>query len=252
MKTLAIIQARMGSTRLPGKVMADVHGRPMFQWLLNRVKAVPAIDEILVATTVDPDDDGLARWITEVAKVGCFRGSSENVLDRYFRAAEHRDADVIVRLTADDPLKDPQIIGQIIREFRARPDLDYCSTSIRPTFPEGLDVEVFTYEALKRAHCEAALMSEREHVTPYIWKNPHLFKIHSFEQERDLSGWRWTVDKPADLDFVRAVYGHFLKNPLVSYAELVPFIESHPEIAAINAGTLRQEGYLKSLVADHQ
>ena len=251
-KTVAIIQARMGSSRLPGKVLADVHGRPMLQCLLDRVKAVPEIDEIVVATTTDPADDVLARWIVDVAGLACFRGSTNDVLDRYYHAAQGCGADVIVRLTGDDPLKDPKLIGQAIRTLLSRPDLDYVSTFIRPTYPEGLDVEVFRAEALERAHREAKLASEHEHVTPYIWKNPQMFKLHNIEQERDLSAWRWTVDKPADLEFVRAIYSHFPSNPLVSYEDLVALIDAHPELAAINSGTLRQEGYLKSLAGDQQ
>jgi spore coat polysaccharide biosynthesis protein SpsF len=250
MKTVAILQARMGSTRLPGKVLADVHGRPMLQWLLDRVKAVPDIDEIVVATTRDPGDDRLAAWLSGVPGVACFRGDADDVLDRYFQASRGRGADVVVRLTGDDPLKDPGLVSRTIQALREHPEVDYVSTFIKPTFPEGLDVEAMRIEALERAHAEARLPSEREHVTPYLWKNPDLFKLLSIEQDRDQSAWRWTVDKPADLDFVRAVYAHFLDRPLVPYQELVAFIEAHPELPAINAGTLRQEGYLKSLQKD--
>ena len=226
MKTLAILQARMGSSRLPGKTLADVHGKPMLQWLLDRIKAVPQIAEIVVATTTDPSDDGLAAWLATVPGVACFRGSVEDVLDRFYQASRGHDADVIVRLTGDDPLKDPGLVGRTIDALRANPDVDYASTFLKP--------------------------SEREHVTPYVWKNPQLFRLHSVEQARDLSGWRWTVDKPADLEFVRAVYAHFKDRPLVSYDELAAFIEAHPELSNINAGTVRHEGYLKSLTKDQK
>jgi spore coat polysaccharide biosynthesis protein SpsF len=252
MKTLAILQARMGSTRLPGKTLADVHGRPMLQWLLDRIKAVPQIDEIVVATTTDPSDNSLVAWLATVPGVDWYRGSAEDVLDRFYQASRGRDADVIVRVTGDDPLKDPGLVDRTITALRSNAKVDYASTFIRPTFPEGLDCEVMRTSVLERAHREATLPSEREHVTPYIWKNPHLFSLYSVEQDRDLSSWRWTVDKPADLDFVRAVYAHFLDRPLVPYEELAAFIEAHPELSAINVGTVRQEGYLKSLAKDQK
>ena len=222
----------------------------MLQCLLDRAKAVPEINDIVVATTTLREDDPLADWVTSVARVSCFRGSAEDVLSRYFHAAQGHNADLLVRLTADDPLKDPGIMSAVVNVMRSHPTVDYCSTSLRPTFPEGLDVEAFRPQALERAHLEATKPSEREHVTPYIWKNPHLFTLYSFEQERDLSTWRWTVDKPEDLEFVRAIYHHFPNRPLVSYPEIVQLLESHPEIALINAGTSRGEGYIKSLAAE--
>jgi spore coat polysaccharide biosynthesis protein SpsF len=247
MKTLAIIQARMGSSRLPGKTLANIHGKPMLQWLLERVKAVTLIDEIVVATTIDPSDDELAAWLATVPNISCFRGHPYDVLDRFYQASRGLNVDVIVRLTGDDPLKDPVLISQAISVLLENPTIDYASTFIKPTFPEGLDCEVMRTSVLERAHREAILPSEREHVTPYIWKNPQIFSTYSIEQANDHSKWRWTVDKPADLEFVRAVYGHFLNRALVSYEELVSFLHAHPEIVAINAGTIRQEGYLKSL-----
>ncbi|MEN9479186.1 MAG: hypothetical protein RLZZ298_581 [Pseudomonadota bacterium] len=252
MKIVAIIQARMGSTRLPGKTLADIHGKPMLQWLLDRVKSVPQINEIVVATTTDPIDDTLARMLNTVPGVACYRGSKEDVLDRFYQASRGRSADVIVRLTADDPLKDPGLIARTIDAVCGNPAIDYASTFIHATFPEGLDCEAMRIQTLERAHREAKLLSEREHVTPYIWKNPQVFNLFSVEQEEDLSSWRWTVDKPADLEFVRAVYAHFKDQPLVSYETLKSYIQKHPELSAINAGTIRQEGYLKSLKKDQK
>jgi spore coat polysaccharide biosynthesis protein SpsF len=250
MKTLAIVQARMKSARLPGKTLADIHGQPMLKWLLDRVGSVRQIDEVLVATTIDVTDDPLASWLETLPNVGCYRGSSEDVLDRFFQASRGREADVIVRLTGDDPLKDPGIVAKTIDVLRESPYVEYASTFVRPTFPEGMECEAMRIGVLERAHRNARLASEREHVTPYIWKNPHLFSIYSIEQERDLSGWRWTVDKPEDLEFVRAVYAQFRDKPLVPYDELVAFIEAHPELIQLNAGTVRYEGYYKSLIRD--
>jgi spore coat polysaccharide biosynthesis protein SpsF len=251
MSTVAIIQARMGSTRLPGKTLADIHGKPLIQRLLERVQAVPRIDEIIVATTVHRSDDVLESWAKSFG-VHCFRGSEADVLDRYYQASRGRNAELVVRLTADDPLKDPALIARTIDALRAEPAADYASTSIRPTFPEGLDCEAMRIGALERAHRNATLPSEREHVTSYIWTHPDLFRILSVEQERDLSAWRWTVDKPEDLEFVRAIYGHFRDRPLVPFEEIVAYVDAHPGLLGLNAGTARNEGYLKSLAEDSQ
>jgi spore coat polysaccharide biosynthesis protein SpsF (cytidylyltransferase family)/aryl-alcohol dehydrogenase-like predicted oxidoreductase len=251
-KTLAIIQARLGSSRLPGKVLSDLHGRPMLAWLLERVKSVKAIDEIVVATTTEAKDDKLEQWIREHGGVDCFRGSERDVLDRFYHCAEGRGADLIVRVTADDPLKDPSIIARAISICRDDPTLDYCSNTMIPTYPEGLDIEVFRTEALARAQREAVLASDREHVTPYIWNNPDKFRLKNFEYERNLSTWRWTVDRPADLDLVRAILTHFPGRPLVPFTDIIALLERKPELMQINAGIVRGEGYLKSLQEENQ
>ena len=240
----------MGSTRFPGKTLADIQGRPMLEFLLNRVKNVSEIDQIIVATTVNKDDDAIINYLKDDRDVTSFRGSSEDVLARYFEAAKKWGADVIVRLTGDDPLKDSNLISKAIKILHSQPKLDYVSTSLRPTFPEGLDVEVFRMGALEFANHHAKLLSEREHVTPYIWKNPKIFNLYSLEQNKDQSDWRWTVDKQVDLEFVRAIYAHFKDNPLVGHKEITAFLGKNPEIRAINAGIVRNEGYLSSLKRD--
>jgi spore coat polysaccharide biosynthesis protein SpsF len=246
MKVVAIVQARMGSSRLPGKILAEIDGRPMLRLLLDRITAVRSIEQVVVATTSCPEDDILERWCRS-EKVACFRGSAEDVLDRFFHCADWLSADMIVRVTGDDPLKDPGIIGQAIQLMLDDPCADYCSNSAEPTYPEGVDIEVFRREALSRAHREAQLKSEREHVTPYIWKNPDKFRLLYFKCDRDLSHWRWTVDKPADLAFVREIYRQFRDRPLASFEEIVAFVDAHPHLLGINSGTARNEGYLKSL-----
>jgi spore coat polysaccharide biosynthesis protein SpsF len=246
-KTLAIIQARMASTRLRGKVLADVAGKPLLAWLIQRIAATPAIDQIVVATTDTADDDVLAKWVNGVAGLECFRGSEHDVLDRFFQCAKRYQGNLVVRVTADDPLKDPTIIQKAIDYFRAEPSLDYCSNTIKPTYPEGLDIEVFRYGALEKAKLESTLPSEREHVTPYIWKNPSLFNIKNFEYRRDLSNWRWTVDKANDLEFVRKIFWHFKENPLVNFEDIINYLEQNPELMNINSGTMRNEGYFKSI-----
>jgi len=247
--TLAIVQARMGSTRLPGKVMADIGGVPMIRRLLDRLNAVPLIDDIVVATTTNQDDDVLAAWLN-AAGIQTYRGSPDNVLDRFVQAAAGRQAELIVRVTADDPLKDPLIITQAINILKNDPSLDYVSNTIEPTWPEGLDIEVVRFSALQRAHREAILKSDREHVTTYIWNRPHVFKLHSMRWDRNLSHWRWTVDKPADLELVRQIFMQFADHPLVGYRAIVKWLERQPELLALNAGTVRNEGYLQSLETD--
>lgn len=239
----------MGATRLPGKVLADIGGVPMLQRLLDRLHAVQAIDDLVVATSTNPEDDVLAEWLVS-ASIECYRGSSDDVLDRYVQATVGREAELIVRITADDPLKDPGITSQAINIMKADLSLDYVSNTIRPSWPEGLDIEVVRLAALHRAHREATLKSDREHVTTYIWNRPHVFKLHNMSWGRNLSNWRWTVDKPADLEFVRRIYLHFADQPLVGYLEIVDWLEHNPELLAINPGTVRHEGYLKSLEAE--
>lgn len=238
----------MAASRFPGKVLADICGRPMLEWLLERVASVNSIDQIVLATTDQGADNQLAAWASTHKRVAaCFRGSEWDVLDRVHRAAVNSAADLVVRVTADDPLKDPGVIRHAIELCQAQPALDYCSNTLRPSYPEGLDIEVFRFAALDRAHREATQCSEREHVTPYIWKNPQIFRIQQFSSARDLSLWRWTVDKPSDLEFVRAIFSHFRDRPLVPYQDIVAYIDMHPELVEINSGTVRNEGYLKSV-----
>jgi len=253
MKVVAIIQARMGSSRLPGKVLADIHGRPMLKWLLDRVRSVQEIDEIVVATTDNPKDDPLELWVRN-QNVACFRGSESDVLDRFFRCLEEGHAgDIIVRVTADDPLKDPGVIREAIKILLKNPAVDYCSNILKPTYPEGLDIEVFRHDVLVRAHREAQLPSEREHVTPYVWKNPDKFRLCSMEHDRDLSRWRWTVDKPEDLAFIRAICEEFKERPLTPFTEMIAYIEQNPQLLEINSGSAtRNEGYLKSLAKENK
>lgn len=249
MKTVAIVQARMASTRLPNKVLADIAGKPMLRRLLDRINSVPEIDDLVVATTTNSEDDVLAEWLASNG-YECYRGSSDDVLERFVQAAEGRHAELVVRVTADDPLKDPGITSQLIGVLKSDPSVDYASNTIEPTWPEGLDIEVVRLSALHRAHREATLKSDREHVTTYIWNRPDIFNLYSLRWHRNLSHWRWTVDKPADLELIRRIFARFVDCPLVGYCEIVDWLERHPYVPAINAGTIRNEGYLKSLKSE--
>lgn len=247
MRTVAIIQARMGSSRLPGKVLADIAGKSMLQRVIERVAAAQLVDDVVIATTTSVEDDLLIEHLRRITTYNFFRGPVNDVLSRFYFCAKLHRADVIVRVTADDPLKDPQIIDRAISLLSADPDLDYCSNTLQPSYPEGLDIEVISFPALERAHVEARLASEREHVTPYIWKNKGLFNVLNFMSERDLKDWRWTVDKPEDLEFMRCVYDHFRDRPLVPYEDILAWLDINQEVRHLNSRILRNEGYQKSL-----
>ena len=250
MRVVAIIQARMNSTRLPGKVLANISGVPMLSRIIERIYSTPGIDKVVVATTISQSDDNLVEWLEDNNEVEYFRGNENDVLDRYYQCASLQGADLVVRVTADDPLKDPSIIQRAINPFFIDSTLDYCSNTIRPTYPEGLDVEVIRFSALERAWTKSCLPTEREHVTPYIWKNPNIFNIRNFEYRRDLSSWRWTVDKEVDIQFMEKVYDHYSNNPLVHFEAVIKYLEVNPNILKINSGIIRNEGYIKSLAKE--
>lgn len=251
LNAVAIIQARMGSTRLPGKVLADICGKPLLKRLIERVRATPGISRVVVATTTESADDVLADWCSAQA-VAVYRGSVDDVLDRFWQCAQQHPAEFIVRVTADDPLKDPEVIAQALALCASSPEVDYASNTLHPTYPEGLDIEVVRFRTLKRAAREAKLPSEREHVMPYVWKNPDRFVLRGFTMQPDLSHWRWTVDKPADLELVRRIFAHFADQPLVGHQAVIAWLKDNPELLAINAGTIRHEGYFKTLATEQK
>lgn len=248
MRTVAIIQARMASTRLPGKVLADIAGRPMLHWVVSRVRRAQSLDVVGVATSDGEADDVLVSFC-KGSGFPVFRGSEDDVLDRYYKAASHFEADVVVRLTADCPLLDPAVIDKVVLEFR-KGTYDYVSNTIEPSFPDGLDTEVFSRETLGRAWRDARLKSEREHVTPYIWKNPGLFRLGNVKNAANFFGLRWTVDEPEDLEFARRVYASLGVESSFSMNDVLRLIRLHPDVASVNAGFERNEGYQKSLTED--
>ena len=237
----------MGSSRLPNKIMAEINGNPMIYWILERIKKSKLIDEIIIATTITKRDDLFCEWIRNKTSYKLYRGSENDVLERYYKSAKKYSADIIVRITADDPLKDYKVIDRAIKIIINNTNLDYCSNTIIPTYPEGLDVEVMNFTALEKSHFNAVLESEREHVTAFITNNPDIFSIKNFKYKVDLSKWRWTVDKPRDLDFIKIIYKKFEKNPLVDFEKIIEFLNCNPEYLKINEGTIRMEGYLKSV-----
>lgn len=244
---VAIVQARMSSTRLPGKVMKGIAGRPMLWHVVNRLKASRLIDEIVVATTTGREDDIIEEWC-KLNGTPVSRGSLDDVLDRYYHAALDFGAKTIVRITSDCPLIEPALVDRAIQRFNKG---GFSHVSVDSSYPDGLDAEVFSFEALEKAHREAVLASEREHVTPYIWKNTHLFSLGKIKSDVDLSAMRWTVDDKLDLKFVTEIYeGIDAGERVFRMEEVLRFLRGRPELLKINSATTRNEGYAKSLRQD--
>jgi spore coat polysaccharide biosynthesis protein SpsF len=235
MKTVAIIQARMGSSRLPGKVLEEIHGQPMIERVLTRLSQARTLDSIVLATTIEPQDDPVAEYCRSHGW-NCFRGDHLDVLDRYYKAACEHHADVVVRITADCPLIDPGVIDRVVGEFeQQQPEIDYAANVLTPrTFPRGLDTEVFRFQSLERAWRDAADPACREHVTMYFYRNPDLFRLHGIVNETDESRWRWTVDTTEDLQLVRTIYSYFGERGF-SWQDVLRVCAEHPEWSAINS-----------------
>lgn len=232
MKTIAIIQARMGSTRLPGKVLKRLAGDTVLGHVVRRVRLAKRLDGICIATTESPTDEPI---VAEAARLGvsCWRGSEQDVLDRYFDAAQASGADIIVRVTSDCPLFDGALLDEMLAVFQAAPGLDYLSNVQARRFPRGLDAEIFTFTALTRAHREATRQHEREHVTPYFYHHSERFRLHSFVGPEDWSAHRWTVDTPEDWQFVEAVYAALGAD--FTTADVLKLLKARPELAKLNA-----------------
>jgi len=251
MKTIAVLQARMSSTRLPGKVLKPILGLPMLEHQIARLGRSRLIDKLIVATSIEKDDLAISR-LCDKMEVECFRGSLNDVLDRYYQAVKSYRPTTVVRLTGDCPLADPGIIDGAI-DFYRKNDFDYVSNCIKRTFPIGLDVEVFGFKPLQRAWCDAFLPSEREHVTPYIKNHPELFAVGHYKNDTDLSHHRWTVDEPDDFRFVTAVYeALYDKKPDFSMKDILELLQNRPELTEINYHIEHGEGYQKSLRQDAQ
>ena len=234
MRTVAIIQARMNSTRLPGKILADLCGRPMLAQQLQRLRTCQLLDEIVVATTTSTLDDDVAALAKSEA-VACVRGSEHDVLDRFCVAAASSDADLVVRLTADCPLIDARVVDRTVCGLTEEP-VDYASNVIERTYPRGLDVEVFFSDTLYRAARLAKSKTAREHVTSFIYaERPDLFILRSIVDVSDNSDLRWTVDTTSDLEMVRTLYAKLgIADRDISYQELLSFVRAHPEIPKMN------------------
>lgn len=245
---LGVLQARVSSTRLPGKVLRPVLGEPMLARQIERVRRAQAMDRLIVATSTAADDDAIAALCGRL-NVDCFRGSLDDVLDRFYHAAVPHQPSHVVRLTGDCPLVDWIIVDRAIAAC-CEGRFDYVSNALQPTWPDGLDVEVMTFAALEVAWHNARLPSEREHVTPFIYKNPERFRLYGMINDRDLSAHRWTVDEPADFTFVTAVYEALYRtNPAFGTNDVLDLLDQRPEIA-VNFHHERNAGMKKSIEAD--
>jgi spore coat polysaccharide biosynthesis protein SpsF len=232
MKIVAIVQARMGSSRLPGKALKDIHGRTMLARVVRRAGRSALIDKLVVATTEKKADDAIVSECDSLG-ISCFRGSEDNVLDRYYQAARAFSADSIVRITSDCPLIDPEIIDCVVQAFLDNGP-DYASNTIECTYPRGLDVEAFTFDALKKAWCDASADFQHAHVTPYIYQHPEQFKILSISGEENWSNYRWTVDTREDLMLVRAVYEKIDRDDYFSWMDVLELFRKEPNLAELN------------------
>ncbi len=243
---MAIIQARMSSSRLPGKVLLDLNGEPTILRIVDRLKKALTVDEVIVATSLDESDNQLFELLQN-KKIECFRGDLEDVLSRFIGVLTSSDAEVVIRITADCPLVMPKLVDQMVKDFLLS-DLDYLSNTITPTFPDGLDVEIFTKEALMKLNSLNLSSQEREHVTLGIRNRPELFSLSNFVGKKDLSSLRWTVDYEEDLVFVREVYSHFKKRESdFGYNEVLHLLEKEGlQHSTISPGR-RNEALLKPI-----
>ncbi len=247
-KITCIIQARTDSKRLANKVLKEIEDAPVICHIINRIKRSRNVEQIILATT-DNDSDKILLDIAEKFKIIGFAGDEDDVLERFFDAATSFSADPIVRITGDCPLVDPELLDIMIQIFLEN-KYDYISNTIERTFPDGLDIEIFSFDALKKTHRQAKWSSEREHVTPFIVKNQDLFRVYSYRNKQDLSNLRWCVDEEDDLLMVKQIFHEMITEQFFSTADIIDLISKNPKIAEINKNIKSNEGYKKSLEND--
>lgn len=243
-----MIQARTGSKRFPRKVLAKIEGKPMIWHVINRVRSIKTDQDVILLTT-KRDEDKILLKIANDAGVKGFAGHTYDVLKRYYECAKKYDVNTIIRVTGDCPLIDPSLVKNML-DFFSENNFDYISNTLIPTFPDGLDVEIFSFKTLEIMNKKAKLLSEREHVTSYIRNNINEFKTFNFKNFKDLSNLRWTVDEPRDLQFVRKIYSEMKPKVLFSMNDVLKIISKNPKIIQLNDGIMRNEGYLLSLKKD--
>lgn len=250
MNTVAIIQARMGSTRLPGKVLLKILGTPMLGHIVERIGLAPGVARVVVATSDQPADEPIRSFCRE-RDIAFFTGSEHDVLDRFYRAAESCGADPVIRITGDCPFADPGVIGRLL-ELYGSGVYDHVGVATGAgaifleggRFPDGLDAECFSFASIERAWREATLPADREHVTPYIWRNKDLFRCGNLLAAGDYSRMRWTVDNGADFEFTTRVYSALYRpGEPFRMAEVLNYVLAHPELAELNRDFIGNEGY---------
>lgn len=242
MRVVVVIQARMGSSRLPGKVLMTLFDQPVIQWVYERASRIPGVHDVVVATTAAATDDALAGWC-ERHGMPVFRGSEHDVLDRYVRCAREHDADAVVRITADCPLLDPAESGRVVDAFLSAPLCDYASNTQPRTFPDGLDTEVISRNALEISGREAEDAYDREHVTPFVRRSRDRFPSESVICEPDAGDQRWTLDELRDFTFLSAVAERLRRRNLSgSMREILAIVAAEPELRALNAAVGQDTG----------
>lgn len=243
-----IIQARMGSTRLPKKVMKKLDNKnTVLDYVLNQIKTVKLIDKIIVATTIHLEDNSIEEYVQKLG-FETFRGSSQDVLDRYYQCSKKYKFSAIIRITSDCPLIDPEIINKVIKKFKQN-KFDYVSNTHPRTFPQGTEIEIFSFQALKNAWENAKLPSEREHVTPFFYNNPKKFKISNVENKKNLSMYRWCLDYKDDLIVIKTIVSKISSRPIYT-KDILKIIKSNPQLFDINKNFFALDGYVKSLEDD--
>jgi spore coat polysaccharide biosynthesis protein SpsF len=248
-KITVIIQARFGASRLPGKVLLPLAGKSVLEHVIMRVSRSSKVSGVMVATSVGSNDGKISEKC-EALGIPVYRGSEEDVLDRFYQASMLSKPDHVVRITADCPMIDPAVIDKIIDEH-IKNNTDYTSNTISPTYPDGEDVEVFKKSALEKAWKNAKLSSEREHVTPYIRNNPRIFKLLNIAYVSDLSAKRWTLDEEKDYRFLAEVFeGLYPADHFFGMDTILKFLRDNPNVEKINSDIMRNEGYQKSLKND--
>ena len=242
-KITVIIEARTGSTRLPNKVLAKIEDRPMIFYVINRAKKIKSVEQILLSTTKEKNDQVLLE-IAEKSGIIGFAGDTNDVLNRDYQCALKVNAEPIIRITGDCPLLDPNTVEDML-QFFLKNNYDYVSNRITPTYPDGLDAEIYSFETLQKTAQEAKWSSERELVTTYITKNPKKFKIFNYKGKDDFSNLRWSIDQEEDLRFVREVYSKMKPKIDFSMTEMLELISKNPYLSEINKDIMRNEGHLK-------
>jgi len=247
-KISVVIQARRGSSRLPNKVLAKIQDKPLIWHVINRIKKVKTVEQIILITTSKKEDQILIK-IAEKSGIKGDYGSVHNVLKRYYECAVKYNCDPIIRITGDCPLADPALIEKILQIY-LKNNYDYVSNVLPPTYPDGLDVEIFSFNTLKKIFKNAKLSSEREHVTAFIHNHKEQFRRFNYRNKIDLSKHRWTVDEKNDLKLIRKIYSKMSPKLTFSMKEILQLISKEPQISEINMDIKRNEGYKKSLRRD--
>jgi len=244
-----IVQARMGSSRLPGKVMKKIGDKFLLDYVLEQLQSSKKIEKLFVATTTLSMDDVICNHLSS-KNISFFRGSANDVLDRYVQCAKNFSINTIIRITADNPLIDPNIVDLVIEKFQ-NANCDYATNCLPRTFPYGTEVEIFSFEKLHQVWLNAKKPSEREHVTPYFYNHPELFKIANLENSKNISNLRWTVDRKNDLKLVQTIIEKINHSPIL-LEDILNLYSQQPKLFEQNKPVIQNEGYVKSLKDDEE